>query len=373
MNEWLQQNLLLMPNWKWAGLALAAVTGYFMLPIGSQVILFLKQRKKIGTSGHLILQHWMGLPVHKPLSWVLTTVFWLIALNALALPQTLHLFCAYFVKFILAVMLIRLCYLSVDAVGHWLSLKASQTTSALDDQIAPFAAKTLKVLVIVFGVLIALQNFDVNVMSLLAGLGLGGLALALAAQDTAANLFGSITILADRPFQIGDYIKIGDTEGNVEEIGFRSTRVRTFYNSLVTIPNSIMAKEKIDNLGARTARRLRHTFGFVYGTPAAQIKSFIDHLSYYLKQHPMVRNENVMVNFTALGDFSLQVEMTVHVIANDIAEENKVQEEILFEVMKMAEDLKLDFAFPTQTIHVPIKASAQMQVQPSPSQHGLAP
>jgi MscS family membrane protein len=368
MNEWLQQNILLMPNWKWAGLALALVIGYFLRSISFQTILFLKQRKNLRANAHLILQHWLELPIQKPLSWIITSFFWILAINTLALPGGLHQFCSYLVKFILAVMLIRLSYLSVDAIGKWLSVRSTNSNSSLEDQIAPFAVKTLKVFVVIFGVLVALQNFDVNVMSLIAGLGLGGLALALAAQDTAANLFGSITILADRPFHIGDFIKVGDTEGTVEEIGFRSTRVRTFYNSLVTIPNSIMAKEKIDNLGVRPARRLRHTFGFVYGTHRDGIQAFIDHLTYYLKQHPTVRKEDVLVTFNALGDFSLQVQMTAHVIVADVFEENKVQQEVLFEVMKAAGDLKLDFAFPTQTLMLPQFASPQVQKQPSPSQ-----
>ena len=126
------------------------------------------------------------------------------------------------------------------------------------------------------GILIVLQNMGVNVFSLLAGLGLGGLAFALAAKDTAANLFGSIMILTDRPFKIGDWVKMDGVEGTVEEIGFRSTRVRTFYNSLITIPNATIANVQIDNLGVRQYRRTTATLGVTYDTSMEKMNQFVE-------------------------------------------------------------------------------------------------
>src|SRR5690606_24921192 len=136
-----------------------------------------------------------------------------------------------------------------------MATKAESTDSKLDDQLVPLLRKAMKIFVVLVGALFLLQNLDVNVASLVAGLGIGGVAVALAAKDTIANFFGSLMIFIDRPFQIGDWVKIGETEGIVEVVGFRSTRVRTFYNSLVTVPNAHFTEAAIDNLGMREYRR----------------------------------------------------------------------------------------------------------------------
>ena len=130
----------------------------------------------------------------------------------------------------------------------WLEQKAQQTETKLDDQLVPLARRALKIFIVSIGTVFVLQNLNYDVASLIAGLGIGGLAFALAAKDTIANLFGSATIFASRPFQIGDWVVIGgSTEGVVESVGFRSTRVRTFYNSLIGIPNAKVADAVVDN------------------------------------------------------------------------------------------------------------------------------
>jgi small-conductance mechanosensitive channel len=121
---------------------------------------------------------------------------------------------------------------------------------------------------------------------LLAGLGIGGIAFALAAKDTVENLFGSVTVLVDRPFQVGDWVVIGDQEGTVEEIGFRSMRLRTFYNSRITIPNSLLVKSAVDNLGARRYRRVKCMIGVQYDTPPDRIEAFCEGIRELIRRHP---------------------------------------------------------------------------------------
>ena len=188
---------------------------------------------------------------------------------------------------------------------------------------------------------------------MLAGLGLGGLALALAAQDTAANFFGSLMILVDQPFKIGDYIKIGDTEGIVENIGFRSTRIRTFDRSLVTLPNSFVAKEKIDNLTLRDSFRIRHILGFVYSTPTKTLASYCDELRKDLSLDPRVLKDDIRVFFQEMGDFNLQVLVQVYVTPMTAIEFAATRQEFLIQIMNLAEKRGLEFAFPTQTHHMP--------------------
>jgi MscS family membrane protein len=197
-----------------------------------------------------------------------------------------------------------------------------------------------------------MQSFGINVMSLLAGLGLGGLALALAAQDTAANLFGSITILLDTPFKVGDWIKVGDTEGTVEEVGFRSTRIRTFYQSLITVPNSTIAKEKIDNMGSRPLRRIRHVLGLSYETSPEQIKSFCEQIKSLIQEHPLSDKNTYSVYLTAYSASSLDVTINFFINAPNGDIELSTQQEFLLNFWNLAQELKINYAFPTQTLYI---------------------
>ncbi|MFZ4405088.1 MAG: mechanosensitive ion channel family protein [Pseudobdellovibrionaceae bacterium] len=292
------------------------------------------------------------LPIERPLAGIVLCSLQLMVFDALNLPDKMDKYFSMFVKALGAYYLIKLIYLAVEAFGQTLNAWISHKDYLVDSQMGTFATKSLKVLVVILGVLVIVQNFGVNVMSILAGLGLGGLALALAAQDTAANLFGSITILLDRPFKIGDWIKVTDSEGTVEEIGFRSTRIRTFYNSIITIPNSVMAKEKIDNLGERPYRRLRHNVGLHYDSSPQQIEDFCNQVQKLLMALPQVQKDSINVFFNGYGDSALNILINVHVEVFSGDDELQLQQKILLEVMLIAENLKLQFAYPTRTVYV---------------------
>lgn len=342
----------LLPNWKWLAIILAIFLGIALQLIFKIVLLFLK--KNISSKEiHLFINSLLKQQIETPLSWILVCLLWMSAIEALELPKGFNKHLLLLNQIVLAFYLIRLSYLASEAFGVWLTSFSNQSKGALDAQLANLATKSLKVFVVIFGFLVVLQNMGLNVLSLLAGLGLGGLALALAAQDTAANVFGSITIILDKPFQIGDYIKVTDTEGMVEEIGFRSTRIRTFYNSLVTIPNSVMAKEKIDNMGVRPSRRIRHIMGITYDTPTDKIETFMDQIKYLLGQHPHVQKDDIRVFFQNMGDFNLQILVQFYVVTEDLHFEYRLQEEILLNILNIAKQLQVEFAFPTQTIHMP--------------------
>jgi MscS family membrane protein len=287
-------------------------------------------------------------------------------IDALSIPETADKYLVLLVKLVLVFNLIRLAYQMADAVGRMLVDVTSKTETTLDDELVPFATKSLKVFVVIFGSLIAIQNFGINVMSILAGLGLGGLALALAAQDTAANLFGSITILMDRPLKIGDWIKVTDVEGQVEEVGFRSTRIRTPYGSLVTIPNATMAKEKIDNMGTRNIRRIRHLIGVTYETPPQVMQNFMKSIEDLIRQIPEVDKETITVRFNAMNDFNLQILVNFFVHIQDISQEMEIQQRVLFQIMDLAKRHGVDFAFPTTTQYVKHLTSAAPSLGASP-------
>lgn len=357
--DFLHQN----DNWKWL-----LVLGVFLL--STLLMGFFKSLLAHGLKAIKVrtekeyLQDFINLNIENILAWLFVSFIWHTTLDASDLPAKIDKYLNLGIQIFQAYLLIRLAYKVADAVGVSLQRAASKTETTLDDQLVPLVRKFMKLMVIVLGTLITLQGFGFNVVSLLAGLGLGGLALALAAQDTAANVFGSITIFLDQPFQVGHNIRIGDTEGVVEEIGFRSTRIRTPYNSIVTLPNSVVAKEKIDNLSARTSRRIRHVLGVTYDTSPERLSGFMDSIKYTLHQHEHVLKDDIRVNFNNMGDFNLQILVQFFIPMGTIQEELQIQQDVLFEIMQIAQKLDVSFAFPTQTIQIQQSvASPQHSVQ----------
>lgn len=350
--EILEETMFVMPNWKWLGIAAAFVIGLVLRFLFAKVLTLIKQSERVQRRLHPLIRYFFKENESAPEAWIFVCLFWASAIQALKLPEKGEKALSLLAGIWLSFNIIRWLYLGCNALGQWLMDLAMKTAATADDQLVPFITKSLKILVIVVGVLVSIQNFGINVVSILAGLGLGGLALALAAQDTAANLFGSITILMDRPFNVGDFIKVTDTSGTVLDVGFRSTRIRTTENSVVTIPNSTMAKEKIENLTARNARRLRHVVGVTYDTPLEKLKSIIDQIKYYLHQNEQIRSEDFVVSFVSLGDFSLGIEVIAHALTNDPKIAAEIQQDLLLHIMKIAADQNVEFAFPTQTLFV---------------------
>ncbi|MEZ4368001.1 MAG: mechanosensitive ion channel family protein [Kofleriaceae bacterium] len=251
-----------------------------------------------------------------------------------------------------------LAFRVLDVLFDYLAGKAAETTSKLDDQLVPMLRRTTKIVTAVIGGLFVLQNLDVDIASLLAGLGLGGLAFALAARDTVANFFGSIMIFVDKPFTIGDWIRIGDHEGVVEEVGFRTSRVRTFYDSILTVPNAITTTAVIDNYGARRYRRYTTTLGLTYDTPPEQVQAFCEGVRAVLARHPGVRKDYYMVEFRDLGAHALEVLLYAFIKAGTWTAELRTRTEVNLEILRLAEQLGVRFAFPTQTLHVESVAQA---------------
>lgn len=249
-------------------------------------------------------------------------------------------------------------YRMIDVLCDWLDDKADVTDTKMDDQLVPMLRKVLKVFAVIVGGLFILQNLSVNVGSLLAGLGLGGLAFALAARDSIANIFGSLVIFVDKPFQIGDWIVIGSVEGVVEEVGFRTTRVRTFYNSLVTVPNAQMTNVSIDNYGMRKYRRYVATLGLTYDTPPEKLQAFCEGVRAIISGLPGMRKDYYLVEFKEFGPASLDIFLYCFMEVANWDEELRTRTNLNLEIMRLAKELGVSFAFPTQTIHVETLASA---------------
>lgn len=243
-------------------------------------------------------------------------------------------------------------YRLIGFLADYFGTRAQRTEGKLDDQLVPLVSKFLKVLVILIGVAYILHGIGVDVTSYLVGISIGGLAVALAAQDTLKNLFGSAMIFLDRPFQIGDWINYNGMDGTVEEVGFRSTRVRTFYNSVITVPNGKLADSHVDNYGMRVYRRYSTHITITYDTPPERIEVFIEGLREIVRNHPHTRKDYYEVHMNDLGASSLQILFYIFFKTPDWGAELAARHEVLMAIIKLADRLGIRFAFPTQTLHV---------------------
>tara|TARA_R110001592_G_scaffold101302_1_gene286663 strand:- start:78037 stop:79542 length:1506 start_codon:yes stop_codon:yes gene_type:complete len=244
-------------------------------------------------------------------------------------------------------------YKLVDVLAAYMTRMADKTASTLDDQLVPLVRKTLKTFVIVIGSLFILKYaLRIDIVPFLTGLSIGGLAFALAAQDTIKNFFGSVMIFIDKPFQVGDWITSGEVDGTVEEVGFRSTRVRTFRNSLVYIPNGKIADATVDNHGLRKYRRFYSTITITYETPPELIEVFVSGLRKIVQNHPKTRKDYYNIYLNNLSAYSLDIMFYVFFKVPSWPEELKAREELILSIIRLANELEVRFAFPTQTLHM---------------------
>jgi MscS family membrane protein len=216
----------------------------------------------------------------------------------------------------------------------------------------PWIKKTLLALVVIFGVLLIAQSLGADVKAFLAGLGIGGLAFALAAQDTIANVFGSIVVAIDQPFKIGETVRIGAHVGTVEDIGLRSTKLRLVDRSLMVIPNRTVANDAITNLSRFTARRVEQVVGLTYGARAEQIEGLVADLRRLIEADPEVNAPDTHVWFRDFSASSMDI-WVVYVLKDaDFAKHMQARQRLNLAIMRAVEARGLSFAFPTQTVHV---------------------
>jgi len=223
----------------------------------------------------------------------------------------------------------------------------------LSKEIGNFIIAILKILIAGIGLGAMLQVWGINVTALVASLGIGGLAFALAAKDTAANLFGSFSLLADKSIRIGEWIKVNGVEGTVETIGMRTTKIRSFQKSLITVPNHIVANNPIENFSRRGIRRIKMHIGLTYSTNSEQIRKIMKDIKEMLKGHEGIsQSDSLMVNFDTFGDSSLNIFIYTFTKTANWAKYLEIREEVNLQIMKIVEDNGSSFAFPSQSIYV---------------------
>ncbi len=246
-------------------------------------------------------------------------------------------------------------YRLVELLEAFLRRRTVKTRSQLDDQIVPLVRKALRLfLVVLVALFIAQSIYQWDVGAMIAGLGLGGLAFALAAQDALKNLFGSITIFADRPFQMGEWVKIAEFEGIVEEVGFRSTRVRTFFGHLVTIPNATVASSPVENVGRRPYIRRNLNVTVTYDTPPEKLRRGIAILQEMLqaRKQRFPEDRPPRVYFSDFNAASLNILVVYWFVPPDWWEFNAFNHDFNMELLQRFNEEGIEFAFPTQTLYL---------------------
>jgi MscS family membrane protein len=230
----------------------------------------------------------------------------------------------------------------------------------LSKEMGNFILTILKILIGGIGLATMLTVWGINVTALIASLGLGGLAFALAAKDTASNLFGSFALLADKSIRIGEWVKVGGVEGVVEDVGMRTTKIRSFQKTLITVPNQLVANQPIENFSRRGIRRIKMHIGLTYGTTSEQIIRIKSDIEQMLRSHEGIsQKDSLMVYFDSFGDSSLNIFIYTFTATANWAKYLEIREDIHIRIMQIVEDNGSSFAFPSQSIYVESLPEAQ--------------
>lgn len=337
-------------NWQWIGLFVIVFVGMAISRVVGWILILIIRR--VFAREHYSLDKKLEKDFVRPIRIAIMAWVWLLGLHTLGLPADSLYYLRVAAKFVSAGGGVWAFYRLIDIFSSYLHERAERTENRFDDLLVPLVTKSLKVCVVAFGLVFIANVLDWDIRSLLAGLGLGGLAFALAARETVANLFGSLTILLDRPFQIGDWVQFNDIDGTVESVGIRSTRVRTFYNSLIAVPNNELINATIDNYGERKYRRIKTTIAITYDTPVERIEAFREGIRQIIREHPYTRKDYYHVYLNEFADHSLNILVYCFVATPDWGTELREKERLFLDIIRLAQRLGVEFAFPTQTLYV---------------------
>ena len=231
-------------------------------------------------------------------------------------------------------------------LGAMLRSRTERSEDPGEGQFIPVVRSSIKALIWGLGIVVALNNAGYDVGALLAGIGIGGLALAMAAKDTLANIFGGVTVFTDKPFRVGDRVRLNGYDGFVQEVGIRSTRIRTMDGPIVVVPNIKFTDSMLENVSQEPSRRVRHDLGLVYGTTTAQIDEAIAILEKLVRDHSDNLEAEHAAYFNAFKDFSLNIVFTYHIRkGKDIF---GVQTRVNLDLLDRFRKAGLEFAYPTQ-------------------------
>lgn len=359
--------VLTLEYWQWLGLTVLIFVGVVLDTTTRSLIAgvwrFVMRRRGRKAEKDLLRR------AARPFGLIVAALIWYWGLDLVGLPTQALYIIRLAVRFFLMISAVWAAWRATDLLAEFLQTKAELSATKFDDLLVPLVRKTFKVLITALGLIYIANALKIEILPLLTGLGIGGLAFAFAAKDTIENFFGSVAVMLDRPFEVGDWVVIDSVEGTVEELGFRSTRIRTFYNSQVTVPNATLVRAKVDNYGRRRHRRFKTTLGLTYDTPPDTIEAFCEGVREIIRLHPYTRKDYFHVWLNGFGESSLDVLIYIFHDTPDWATELRERQRFMLDVLRLGERLGVEFAFPTRTLHL---AGGAVPTQAAPSQPATA-
>jgi MscS family membrane protein len=340
LSDWFFETVLETARWQWIALALFL----FVTPLVSNLVRAGLQRILESRYGFLSFMRETdaGTGIQRSASVLVAAFLWSVVLPFLDLPDGLGRIFHYLLQGSAVLGLVWLVYSIWDAICDNLTARAAVMGRRTERLLVPITRKLVQALIFIGGLLLALASFGVNVTAVVTGLGVGGLIIALAAKDSVENVFGSLTILFDMPFAIGDWVRIGAVEGSVEEINLRSTRIRTSEDSVITLPNSNLIRASVENLGARRHHRVKTTFSVSAQLPAERISALVDKLRETIKNHPKTRKTGFQVEVYEFTFTEVQIMVNFFINASNYTEELRHRGELLLEFKRAAEEMGIE-------------------------------
>lgn len=349
-DEFLKWNIYDISVWRVTAFFLILITGLFLK--NYLINRVLRPVEALLNKTETELDNVLLEAVRKPLTWIVFVIAVWLAISVLGLPESMDAVLVLALQTTGTVFVAWMLFRAIDVAGIALQRFTSHTESDVDDHLVPLIKRVLRVILVIFAIVTIIQQWGYDVTSLIAGLGIGGLAFALAAQDTLANWFGSLMIFTDRPYSLGHWVKAGGIEGIVEEIGLRSTKVRTFDKSLITVPNKKIAHDPIENFTVREMRRINTSIGLEYRTTREQVETIVEEIRALFTEHEMADESMMNVFFSGFGASSLEIVVRVFIRTNAYMEFMTVQQELFVEIMRIVEDAGTGFAFPSQSLYM---------------------
>ncbi|XYH92334.1 mechanosensitive ion channel family protein [Sorangium sp. So ce1128] len=358
-DRWIREHLppaLLRPGprellwWQWLALPVLALAGWL---VGMVLSYFIRAalRRLVARTDSTLDDVLLG-GARGPLTFALALVGVEAALPWLGLYLPAEQFLDKVVRAGLFIAVFWFALRAIDAVSDRLLAAPATRDNPAARSLVPLMGRIAKVAILIIGVIAVLSELGYPVASLIAGLGIGGVALALAAQKTVENLFGSLSIGIDRPFQVGDFVKVDQLMGTVESIGLRSTRIRTLDRTLVTIPNGKLADLQIESYTARDRMRLACVLSLVFETTPEQLRAVVEGCERALREHPKIWPDDVVVRFIGLGPSSLDVEVMAWFQTPDFGEFRTIRQEMLITFLEIIDSAGSRLAYPTRAVHV---------------------
>lgn len=343
MPEWTSETFLTIKKGQWIGLFivfLISILIFLFLKVFIYKIINKKLKKDI-----ILNSKFTNINSVLPFALFGATCFFQISLSVLEFNLLKNEFIMRSSYVLSSIYLVWSLLVIVDLIGLHFEEITKSSANKFDDVLIPMLKTTFKVIILSLGILLITHNLSFDVAGLLAGFGIGGVAVAFAAKDTIANLFGSVTVLIDRPFQMGDYVLLEkNLEGTIEQVGFRSTRIRTPYNSLVTLPNSLLANMPIDNYGMRKVRRYKTLIEVSNQYAIEKVEEFCNQIKYIIQLNPIIQRETSSVSIYEIKPSGIDILVTVFFVTELGTVELQERHKLILEILKIANYLKIEIA-----------------------------